>query len=93
MVILSISLIPIGVRAQTSLEDPPAPVRIQETELRGEKPYSGFVENGKNLSDEEYAQYRKDRDRKESIIFYSIVGGVIGAIVGIVIWYKRHKRI
>lgn len=85
---------PISVHAQTSLEDPPAPVQLQQTEWSGDKPYSGFVdENGKQLSDEEYAQYRKDRDQKESIRFYSIVGGIVGVSIGLVIWYKRRKRV
>lgn len=100
-------LIPSAVLAETStvddsaiekslreqgLDKAPKPVEIKPAELYGLEPSSGFVdENGKALSDEEYAAYRKEQEKG---IFekYPFVSAGLGIVIIGLVAYKIKKR-
>lgn len=47
---------------EEGLDKAPEPIQVQERQMSGEKPSSGWVdENGKPLSDEEYAERRENQ--------------------------------
>lgn len=49
---------------EEGVDQAPAPVQVQERQMLGEKPSSGWVdENGKPLSDEEYAAWQKENNK------------------------------
>ncbi len=92
--ILSIGLPSATVYARTELKPPPEPVTVPEIEYYGQKPHSGFILDGKALSDEEYEQYRKNQDRSASMKFYAIViATIVTTGTGIVLWRKKRRKL
>lgn len=66
------------------------PIEVPKMEMKGQEATSGFVdENGKPLSQSEYdkinAELEKGFIEKYPIVVYAVGGGIIGAVVWLVV--------
>ncbi len=77
---------------EQGLDKAPEPVTIPKSEMYGLKPSSGFVdENGKPLSDEEYAAYRKEQEKGIFEKYPFVTAGLALGVTGLIV-YKVKKR-
>lgn len=80
---------------QEGVNEAPKPVEVDDIEMRGSEPYSGFVdENGNPMSDEEYAAYLEDQKgvfKKYPWLLPVLLVAVGGAVFLAVKASKRRK--
>lgn len=78
---------------QEGVSDAPAPVKVEGVELRGSKPYSGFVdENGKPMSDEEYSAWKDSQKGLFKKYPWLLPATVLGLGAGVFVITKARKK-
>ncbi len=81
---------------QEGVNEAPKPVEVEEVQLRGTEPYSGFVdENGNPMSDEEYAAYLEDQKgvfKKYPWVLPVALLVIAGVVVGLTVSRKKKNQ-
>lgn len=78
---------------EKGLDEAPGVVEVEESEMLGQEPYSGFVdEDGNPISDEDYEKMRKESSGVQWKNIAILAGGLVlvgGAVAGVIVAKKR----